>query len=240
MATTVVSVHSADASASSGANALRRSSGSVKPIPHFPEFVFITGPMFSGKTSEIQKRVYRQSAICKTLVINNINDMIRQNVEAQKRGETPRTIARGDMAFTVSHAGNEFNAMMAQVLMEDVVMTEEFAQAGLIAVDEAQFFDRADLHKFILHTRYNCKKGLIIAGLHADSDGNAFLDHNFMMTHCTKVKLLSTKCQHPGCFNDAHQTHANFNKKGRVAVGTEGYVPLCDYHYLETRTESVL
>lgn len=207
---------------------------------HFPEMTVITGPMFSGKTSELQRLVYKQSATKKCLIVNSIVDLQRQNAELVKKGEKERVVERGEIAVTVSHAGCEYAALMASSLMEDVVRHPNFKEADLVAIDEAQFFKEDDLEAFVKLARYKLSKDVIVAGLHSDSESRPFMNHNFLVCNATKYKLLTSKCQSAGCFTNAHRTFANFNKNSRVQVNISGYVPLCDFHYFKAMNDSHL
>ena len=111
----------------------------------------ILGCMFSGKTTELIRRISRYEAISmKTLIINSDLDT--------RTGDSIKT-----------HTNQLRDAVKTNKLM-DIINTELYINALIIGIDEAQFFP--DLEDFILYSEKN--KTIIIAGLDGDSGRKPF------------------------------------------------------------------
>jgi len=110
----------------------------------------IIGCMFSGKTTELIRRVSRYQSINKKCIIINSNTDTRN-----KEG-------------VMTHSGNKVNAIKTQNLMD---ITNKLYDIEIIGVDESQFFN--DLYKFALWCECNGKV-LIIAGLDGDINRKPF------------------------------------------------------------------
>jgi len=131
----------------------------------------ILGCMFSGKSTELIRRVSRHAIIGqKVLVINSSTD----------------TRTRG----LSTHDGREIEAVHLTHLCE--LKDENFEIAQIIAVDEAQFFP--DLYNFAIKCEKNGKI-LIIAGLDGDADRKPFGQILECIPLCdTVVKLTAMDC----------------------------------------------
>ena len=111
----------------------------------------ILGCMFSGKTTELIRRISRYEAISmKTLIINSDLDT--------RTGDSVKT-----------HTNQLRDAVKTSKLM-DIVNTDLYVNALIIGIDEAQFFP--DLEEFILHSEK--QKTIIIAGLDGASERKPF------------------------------------------------------------------
>jgi thymidine kinase len=111
----------------------------------------IVGCMFSGKTTELIRRISRYEAVeMNTLIINSDLDT--------------RT---GDSVKTHNNCLRE--AVKTSKLM-DIVHTDSYQNATIIGIDEAQFFP--DLEEFVIYSETN--KTIIIAGLDGDSNRKPF------------------------------------------------------------------
>ena len=211
---------------------------------HFPEFHVVVGPMYSGKTRKLQEIMYRNTGPGRDgLTVNHANDEVRQEVEAPSRVLSPgghgapvRPEAAAHAGHVRAHDGKRCPAVFVRRLSPDVFELPEYADAEWVAVDEAQFFDADDLRAFVQRARYVDRKNLVVAGLHADDRGACFMDFNYLLPACTSFKLLSARCQAPGCLAEAHHTHAAFDKRYKVDYKhTDQYVAMCDYHFLEAK-----
>jgi len=112
-------------------------------------FEIILGCMFSGKSTELIRRISRYQSIGMTvLCINHSLD----------------TRAAGDTIKTHNHDTNLISALKTSALMS-ITETEAFTNADVIGVDESQFFK--DLYQFVLFVE-KCNKTLIISGLDGD------------------------------------------------------------------------
>lgn len=110
----------------------------------------ITGSMFSGKSSELVRRVKRLSSIgMKCLVINHSLD----------------TRVNGD--FVQTHCGTKISAKKT-----DNLNLLDVSQFDVIAIDEVQFF--SNLKEFIFENVEKKHKHVIMVGLSGDSERAPF------------------------------------------------------------------
>mgnify|MGYP001200201792 CR=1 FL=1 len=110
----------------------------------------IIGCMFSGKSSELIRRINTYKNICKKSVIINSHIDTRN-----KKG-------------ILTHSGDKVNAIKTRYLMD---ITNKLHDIEVIGVDESQFFD--DLYKFSLWCERNGKV-LVMAGLDGDTNRKSF------------------------------------------------------------------
>jgi len=106
----------------------------------------IIGPMFSGKSTELIRRVSCCEAIGKkSLLINHTFDIRTEN-------------------FVKTHGNQKKKAIKTNKLMK-LITLPEFEKAQIIGIDEAQFFP--DLTEFILSIEHLPKR-VYVAGLDGD------------------------------------------------------------------------
>tara|TARA_B100001094_G_C18009959_1_gene709574 strand:+ start:123 stop:707 length:585 start_codon:yes stop_codon:yes gene_type:complete len=128
----------------------------------------ILGCMFSGKSTELLRRLSRYEAInIDTLLINHSFDT--------RTGNSIKT-----------HDNLEKKALKVKTLME-IVNTNEYLNSNVIGIDEAQFF--TDLKEFVLYSEKN--KTIIIAGLDGDSNREPFGEILNCIPLCDEVVKLT-------------------------------------------------
>jgi thymidine kinase len=136
----------------------------------------IMGSMFSGKTSELIRRLKRHQVILdKILVINSKKDTRNMSEVLQ------------------THDKNTFSCVKTVNLMS-VVGTDEYYSADVIAVDEAQFFE--GLRPFV-EAALKEEKHVILAGLDGDFRQRVFgelLELIPLADDVTKLKALCMEC----------------------------------------------
>jgi thymidine kinase len=128
----------------------------------------IMGNMFSGKTSELIRRLKRLKVIGKDVMIIN----------SAKDTRSPEEILK-------THDNVKFDCHKVFDLFE-IINTDEFDRADIIAIDEAQFFPS-------LHVG----KSVILAGLDADSFQHKFgelIDCIPLACDVTKLSALCMRC----------------------------------------------
>ena len=107
----------------------------------------IIGNMFSGKTSELIRRLKRYKVLGKRIsVITSSKD------------------TRSEKEVIHSHDGVDFECLKVDEIA-DTLLDENFCESDVVAVDEAQFFD--NLKGFVQMCLF-LKKTVILAGLDAD------------------------------------------------------------------------
>ena len=170
----------------------------------------IMGNMFSGKTSELIRRLKRLKVIGKkVLVVNSAKDT-----------RSPDEVLK-------THDNVKFNCHKVYDLF-DLIYTDDFDDVDIIAIDEAQFFPR--LKKFVEYCLYEGKE-VIPAGLDADSFQRKFgelIDCIPLACEVTKLSALCMYCKDgtPGPFTKRIVD----NKELELIGGTDMYRAACRKH----------
>ena len=133
-------------------------------------FELIIGPMFSGKSTELLRRVSCCEAIgMKSLLVNHTYDT--------------RT-----KCFIKTHNGKKKQAIKTDSLLS-IINMDVFNNATVIGIDEAQFFK--DLKPFILEVeKYN--KTIFVSGLDGDYLRNPIGQILECIPLCDKVDKLNS------------------------------------------------
>lgn len=170
----------------------------------------IMGNMFSGKTSELIRRLKRLKVIGKDVMIINSAKDTRSHEEILK-----------------THDNVKFDCHKVFDLFE-IINTDEFDKADIIAIDEGQFFPR--LKKFV-ECCLQVNKSVIVAGLDADSFQEKFGELIDCIPLACDVTKLSALCMH--C-NDG--TLGPFTKRIvddktlELIGGSDMYIATCRRH----------
>ena len=170
----------------------------------------IMGNMFSGKTSELIRRLKRLKVLGKQIVV----------VNSAKDTRSPDEVLK-------THDNVKFDCHKVINLYE-LLGKCDFEDADVVAIDEAQFYP--DLKHFIV-TCMDMGKDVIIAGL----DGDAFqrkwgelLDCIPIASEVTKLSALCKYCRHetPGPFTKRIVEDRELELIG----GSNMYVAVCHKH----------
>jgi thymidine kinase len=165
----------------------------------------VCGPMFSGKTEELIRRVRRAL-------------YARQKVQIFK----PRIDNRYHEVDVVSHSQQRVEAQVVDHARE--IMLALDPDVSCVGIDEAQFFD-----KDLLGVVNACaEKGIrvIVAGLDQDFMGKPFEPMPELMAMAEYVTKMSAICV--CCGNPASRTQRLSHHSSRVAVGaSESYEARC-------------
>ena len=170
----------------------------------------IMGNMFSGKTSELIRRLKRLKVIGKKIMV----------VNSAKDTRSPDEVLK-------THDNVKFDCHKVYDLY-DLMDKPGFEDAEIIAIDEAQFFP--NLKKFVASCLEN-GKDVILAGL----DGDAFqrkwgelLDCIPLASEVTKLSALCKYCRHgnPGPFTKRIVDDTTLELIG----GSDMYVAVCQKH----------
>ena len=172
----------------------------------------IAGPMFSGKTEELIRRLKRAR-------------LANQKVEIFK----PEVDNRYTAGHIVSHDENSITSTPVQNSANILLLVGE---ARVVGIDEAQFFDQAltDVCNML------AEKGIrvIVAGLDMDFRGRPFGPMPELMSTAEYVTKLSAICMR--CGNTAYYSHRIVESDLQVLVGEEeSYEPLCRKCFAETK-----
>lgn len=165
----------------------------------------IAGPMFSGKTEELIRRVRRLGyANIKTLVIK------------------PKTDDRWSEQRIISRAGSSIDTKV----FDNAVAVKDAFESGdyeALVIDEVQFFneDIIDVIKWIASRGHN----VIMSGLDMDFNGKGFRIMPELLAIADKVYKVSAICN--VCHNDATMSFRKIASQEQVLVGDEEYEPRC-------------
>ena len=175
----------------------------------------VVGPMFAGKTTEIQavikryKFVGRQVLVLKPAMDNRYS---------------------GDSAI-VSHDQVSLEAVSVHAL-KDALELAEFKTASVIAIDEAQFF--TGLREFI-EASIESEKDVIVVGLDGDAEGRPFTEVLELVAIADSVDKKMALCVH--CGSPAMFTCSLKKRENRLEVGgADMYEPTCRKHRHGTKS----
>lgn len=165
----------------------------------------ICGPMFSGKTEELIRRLRRAL-------------FARQKIQVFK----PRIDTRYDPVAIVSHSQQQLTA--APIGDARDVLAQLAADTEVVAIDEGQFFQR-NLLDVVQHL--SCaNRRVIVAGLDQDFAGAPFEPMPELMAVAEFVTKMLAICVM--CGNPAGRTQRLTRQSRRVVVGAqEGYEARC-------------
>lgn len=178
----------------------------------------VSGPMFSGKSEELIRRVTRAT-------------IARQHVQVFK----PILDDRYDAVAVASHAGRTVEALPVHDVddLEAALDTD----ARVVAVDEAQFFDE----RLVPLTQRWADGGrrVIVAGLDLDFRGVPFGPMPGLLAQAEVVEKLTAICR---CGRAATRTqrliggHPAHEDDPIILVGAaESYEPRCREHHVVAR-----
>lgn len=165
--------------------------------------IVITGPMFSGKTTELIRRAreYKERHGLRVLVINHAKDV-------RTAQNTVRT-----------HDGVTYPAVHAHDLM--LVNTRQY---DVIAVDEGQFFN--NLRTFVDIETRRWGKRVLVAGLNSDYLRRPFGEMPLLMSLADHVVVKHSTCS--ACSSPALFTQRLSDNGDTIDVGgAEKYAARC-------------
>jgi thymidine kinase len=178
----------------------------------------VVGPMFAGKTSEIQSVVRRYKCLEKPVLV------LTANIDT-------RFLDPGSAMAVVSHDRTSVPARAVGVkdLME-VLSWSCYAEATAIVIDEAQFFQGC-LIPFV-RAAIQDGKHLTVVGLDSDAEQNPFGDVLALGALADSIEKKTALCKRCGDGTAAIFTRALGSRSGQVEVGgAELYEPVCRRHY---------
>lgn len=172
----------------------------------------VCGPMFSGKTEELIKRLKRSL-------------YARQKVQIFK----PSIDTRYADLEIVSHSKQKLDARPVE--KAEQILEQVDPEAEVIGIDEAQFFER-DLVR-VAQTLAQRGHRVIIAGLDLDYRGVPFEPMPTLMAVAEFVTKTLAICV--VCGNPAGRSQRLVRDEERVVLGaTESYEPRCRLHHKVT------
>lgn len=183
-------------------------------VPCSASIDIIMGPMYSGKTTEVFRRLIIYHEIKKkVLYINTILDN-RADEPFSTHNETIGKVP--------------FDAVKSKTLSELDVNKYE-----VIAIDEAQFF--IDLKDTVLKWVEIFGKIVIVAGLNGDFRRQPFgqiIDLVPYSDTITKLTPFCSECIDKGIMKAAHFTKRTVVSESEILIGgKEAYIPVCRHCY---------
>ncbi|MCC6526138.1 MAG: thymidine kinase [Polyangiaceae bacterium] len=165
----------------------------------------ICGSMFSGKTEELIRRIKRAL-------------LARQRVQAFK----PRIDTRYHEERIATHGGVTIEAVAVETSDSLARRVEDGTQ--VVAVDEAQFFDRGIVE--VCDALANEGRRVIVAGLDQDYLGRPFAPMPELMAICEEVTKVRAVCT--SCGATASRSQRIVRETATVLVaGADAYEPRC-------------
>lgn len=149
----------------------------------------ICGPMFSGKSEELIRRL-RRAKIAQQMVITF----------------KPHIDSRYGLEYIVSHDGSKVDAKPMENVT-DIIDIVQANNATVVGIDEAQFFSHELVQ--VVCKLINDNKRVIIAGLDLDFRGAPFGSMPLLLAIADKVTKLHAICTQ--CGHDAHFTQRLVN-----------------------------
>ena len=169
----------------------------------------ICGPMFSGKTEELIRRLTRAK-------------IARQQLAIFK----PAVDKRYSQLQIVSHNLREFPSIP---IKKTEVILEKARPAQVVGIDEAQFFDGHLVE--VVVTLANRGKRVVLSGLDMDFEGRPFGCMPQLMAvaeYVTKIHAVCVVCGAPA----THSFRLNAAQREQVFIGAGSeYEPRCRYHF---------
>jgi len=172
----------------------------------------IIGNMFSGKSSELIRRINREKSINKKIVvINYVGDNRYSNNSV------------------VTHDNLKVNCIKLEKLNE--ITDNMIQQYDSFFIDEGQFFpDLYDVVKTLVDTH---KKHVVISSLDGDYNRNPFGDIIKLIPLCDTLDKLKAYCCKCNNGNPAPFTKrkTKTNKNVIDIGGNDKYLAVCRFHY---------
>lgn len=169
----------------------------------------ICGPMFSGKTEELIRRLKR-------------SEIAKQKVKIFK----PLLDDRYHKSNVVSHDAREIISLPVKDAAALLLLVEE--DMDVIGIDEAQFFDDGIVN--VCNIIANRGKRVVVAGLDKDFLGKPFGPMPALMATAEYVTKIHAVCI--GCGDLANYSYRTVPDTAQVKLGEkESYLPLCRQCY---------
>lgn len=180
----------------------------------------IVGPMFAGKTSEIQAVVRRYSRLGKSVLV--------LTADIDNRYSSTPALVNHDKDSIPAHAISIDKGLL------NVLTWDEFRTASAIVVDEAQFF-KSCLIPFVRSAVDEWGKHVVVVGLDSDASQEPFGDILALMAHADTIEKKTALCLRCGDGTPAiftRRIHSIANSQQQVEVGGANlYEPVCRKHF---------
>jgi len=194
---------------------------------HVPELVVLTGPMFSGKSSELIRQM-------------RLAGHARLNVITFK----PSRDNRVKEAMIDTHDGGLFKVTVinkAREIYDYVSKTLEPGSHVWVAFDEVQLFeDIAEAYQVIIELVESGRR-VLVAGLDNDFLGVPFELIKLLMPYAQVVTKMHSVCEVCGSFNGSRSQRLSEGTQRILVGGKKDYSARCLLHFdplnKKTRTD---
>jgi len=174
----------------------------------------IIGPMFSGKSSELIRRIRQFKSIGKRVLITK-----------------PQIDTRYDSGKLCSHNLESIECKILSKLSE--ISEDEIKNYDVLIVDEGQFFP--DLLETVKRWIDKLKIHIVVGGLDGDFKRNPIgqiLNLIPLADNCLKLNSLCAICKDG---TEAPFSHRSIKSEESTVLvgGAESYIPVCRKHFIE-------
>ncbi len=172
----------------------------------------IIGNMFSGKSTELIRRINRERSINKKIIIINFIDDNRYSSNSIS-----------------THDKTTVECLKIKKLSD--IDSKTIKSHDSFFIDEGQFFP--DLYESVKMLVEKYKKHVVVSGLDGDYNRNVFGDIIKLIPICDTVDKLHAYCNKCNNGMIAPFTKKISNNCSVIDIGgSDKYVPVCRYHYL--------
>jgi len=179
----------------------------------------IYGPMKSGKTSRLLQ-LYKQFKFCEipVMVINNCKDNRYSDTHLSSHDKIMIPCIQADKLSELVN----FDCIDKSI--NGGTHTEEFSEAKVILINEAQFFE--DIVEWVMIAVEKYNKNIYICGLNSDYMRKPFGNWLDLEQICDKVTHLHSWC---GCCKkqQALFSHRVTSEREKIVIGSDNYIPVC-------------
>ncbi len=190
----------------------------VNPYTMCGRLTVVTGPMFSGKSTQLLRYKRKYSVLKKqVLCIKHASDF-RYSIDSIS-----------------THDREEIQATSVTHLYD--ISFESLKTIDVVLIDEGHFYD--DLFSWVSTVVDMMDIHVVVAGLFADYRRVPLQNMVRIMAHADKVLVLSAYCI--DCADDGIEREAHFTSRlpgidrERVVGGADIYQSRCRKHYLESK-----
>ena len=180
--------------------------------PRNGKLELIIGNMFSGKSSELIRRINREKAINKKILVINYSQDNRYSTDS-----------------VATHDNTSVKCLKVSNLID--IPEDTILKYDSFFIDEGQFF--TDLYLNVVSLVETYKKHVVVSGLDGDSNREVFGQLISLIPICDTVDKLRAYCVK--C-NDG--TYAPFTRKINGSNsqlvdigGIDKYIPVCRFHF---------
>ena len=176
----------------------------------------ILGCMFSGKTSELIRRIKRYNSIQKRILfVNYIEDTRYNNMNNESNIYTHDKIGCEGIYLDKLHS-----------------LIDKVRQYDVFVINEGQFFE--DIYNVTIELCEKYGKDVLICGLDGDFKRQPF-KYNLLdlIPYADTVEILTAYCSICKDETPARFSKRITNETQQKVIGISNYIPVCRKHYLE-------